>query len=101
MQRMIQRLHIHGHAFDLVLYKPLAGFHTGAARIVIVLFGVVEFAVHARVQADHHALELFRLDVRPLAGILKMLGQDQAPGVDLDFKQTASPVYASTGISWV
>ena len=86
VQRVVQRLHVHGHALDLVLDEPLAGLDAGAAGVLVVVLGVVEQAVHAGVEADDHALELFRLDVRALAGVLEMLGQDQAPLVDLDLE---------------
>ena len=42
--------------------------------------------MHTGIQADNHTLELFRLDVRSLTSIVEMLGQDQTPAMDLDFK---------------
>jgi len=86
VQRVVERLGVHGHAFDLVLDEPSAGVNARAGRVMIVRLGVVKQLVHARVEADDHAFELFRLDADLLAGRVEVLARDQAPRLDVDWQ---------------
>jgi hypothetical protein len=86
MERMVKSLHIHGDTLDLFLNEPPAGLHPGAAGIVIVLFGIIEFPVHAGIETEYHAFQLIRLDACFFTSCFEMFRSDEPPAFNLDWQ---------------